>query len=155
MSVDIEVRGLKDVLKAIDKLDPKLQKKNLQKATADAAKKVLKPKVKADTPWPSMKRAVRAGAAKKEKPAGIVKYDPKRAWYRHILVGGSKAHSTKARRAGGVQAFDDGGTKKFSRGHDVRGIKANPVITRVADQYGDDALDHVERFLSRAFGLDD
>ena len=155
MSVDIEVRGLKDVLKAIDKLDPKLQKKSLQKATADAAKKVLKPKVKAETPWPSMKRAVRAGVAKKEKPAGIVKYDPKRAWYRHILVGGSKAHSTKARRAGGIQAFDDGGTRKFSRGHDVRGIKANPVISRVADQYGDAALDHVERFLSRQFGLDD
>jgi hypothetical protein len=155
VSADIEVRGLKDVLKAIDKLDPKLQKKALQKATADAAKKVLKPKVKAETPWPTMKRAVKAGVAKREKPAGIVKYDAKKAFYRHMLLGGTKAHSTRKRRGSSIQAFDDGGMRKFSRGHDVRGIKANPVISRVADQYGDAALDHVERFLSRQFGLDD
>lgn len=154
-NVTIEVRGMQDVLKALDKLDPKAGKKLMQKATAEGAKKVLKPKVKSESPWPSMKRAVRAGAAKKDKPAGIVKYDPKRAFYRHMLIGGTKAHSTKARRSGGIQAFDDGGTKKFSRGHEVRGIKANPVITRVADQYGDQALDVTERFLIRGLGLDD
>ena len=73
-----------------------------------------------------------------------------------MLIGGTKAHSTRKRRgSGGVQAFTDNGVQKFSRGHEVRGIKANPVISRVADQYGDAALDHVERFLSRQFGLDD
>lgn len=155
--LSIEVRGMGEVLKALDKLDPKVGKRLLQKATAEGAKKVLKPKVKAESPWPSMKRAVRAGAAKKDKPAGIVKYDPKRAWYRAILIGGSKTHSTKAKRPGKgpIQAFDDGGTKKFSRGHEVRGIKANPVISRVADQYGDQALDVTERFLTRGLGLDD
>jgi hypothetical protein len=161
-SVDVQIEGMKDVMAALDKLDPKDQKKTIQKATADAAKKVLKPKVKAETPWPVMKRAVRAGSAKYEKPAGIVKYDNKRAWFRHFLVDGTKSHSThpkphgrKARARSAIQAFTDGGVKKFSRGHDVSGIKSNPVIKRVADQYGDAALDHVERFLSRQFGLDD
>ena len=161
-SVDVKIEGMKELMAALDKMDPKGGNRLLTKATADAAKKVLKPKVKAATPWRSMKSAVRAGAARYEKPAGIVKYDNKRAWYRPFLIDGTQSHSTKpgihgrkAHPRKAVQAFTDGGVKKFSRGHEVRGIKSNPVISRVADQYGDAALDHVERFMSRTFGLDD
>lgn len=155
-SIDIEVQGLREVIGILDELDRRTGKKVLQKAVADSAKKVLKPKVKGATPWPSYKRAVRAGAAKREKPAGIVRYDAKRAPFRHIMLGGSRAHSTKRTRPGkkDLQAFDDGGTRKFSRGHEVSGVTGDPVITRIADQYGDEALEHVEDYLVRHLELD-
>ena len=154
--------GVKEVLDYLEQLGVRNSRKLLQKATADAAKKVLKPKVKSETPWQSYKRAVRAGAAKRDKPAGIVKYDSKRAPFRHIMMDGSEDHSTKRKRGVLVrlgkkkliQAFDDGGTRKFSRGHEVSGVTGDPVITRVADQYGDDALEHVEDYLIRQLELD-
>lgn len=155
-NVEIRVLGVKELVEYFEDIDRKTGKSTLQKAVADAAKKVLKPKVKAATPWPSYQRAVRAGAAKRDKPAGIVKYDAKRAPFRHIMLGGSKDHSTKRVRSGKslIQAFDDGGTRKFSRGHDVSGVTGDPVITRIADQYGDEALEHVEDYLLRQLQLD-
>lgn len=155
-SVQIHILGLKELIEYFEDIDRKTGKSTLQKAVSDAAKKVLKPKVKAATPWPSYVRAVRAGAAKRDKPAGIVKYDAKRAPFRHIMLDGSKGHSTKRKRHGksNIQAFDDEGTRKFSRGHDVRGVTGDPVITKVADQYGDSALEHVEDYLVRHLQLD-
>lgn len=155
-SVDIRILGVKELVEYFEDLDRKTGKRTLQKATADAAKKVLKPKVRAATPWNAYKRAVRAGAARRDKPAGIVKYDSKRAPFRHIMLDGSVDHSTKRKRSGksDIQSFDDGGTRKFSRGHQVTGVTGDPVITRVADQYGDDALEHVEDYLIRQLELD-
>lgn len=155
-SVQIHIIGLKELVELFEEMDRKTGKRNLQKAVADSAKKVLKPQVKAQTPWPSYKRAVRAGAAKRGKPAGIVKYDNKRAPFRHIMLGGSTDHRTKRVRPNksDIQAFNDGGTEKFSRGHRVRGVTGDPVITRVADQYGDNALEHVEEYLLRQLKLD-
>jgi hypothetical protein len=152
----IDVEGLEEISKLLDRMDIKDARKIIKKANAEGAK-FLKPKLQAATPWPSYKRAVRRGPAKRDKPAAIVKYDIKRAPFRHLMVSGSRDHSTRRVRAGksDIQAFTDGGTKKFSRGHPVRGIRGDDTIRRVADQYGDDALDHVERFLSRQFGLDD
>lgn len=154
MSVEIRVLGVKELVEYFEEIERKTGRKDLQKATADAAKKVLKPKVKAATPWSSYKRAVRAGAARRDKPAGMVKYDAKRAPFRHLMLDGSSDHSTKSAKKPTIQAFNDGGTRKFSRGHDVSGITGDPVITKVADQYGDDALDHVETYLLRALDLD-
>jgi hypothetical protein len=150
MPVSIEVKGMKEVMAVLDRMDPRDSKKVMQKATADAAKKILKPAVIRATPWGRMKKAVSAGIAKKDKPAGIVKYDAKKAWFRHFLIGGTRSHSVAPKKAS-VMAFDAGGARAFSRGHSVRGLRANPVISRVADQQGDRALDHVEKFLVREF----
>jgi hypothetical protein len=150
MPIKIEVRGMKEVIAVLDRMDPRDRKKVVSKATADAAKKILKPAVIAATPWARMKKAVRAGAVKRNKPGGIVKYDAKKAWFRHFLIGGTRSHEVKPKRAS-VMAFDAGGSRAFSRGHNVRGLRANPVISRVADQKGDAALDHVEKFLVREF----
>jgi hypothetical protein len=154
MSFRVEVKGMREVIDLLDRMDPKDRKKIVSKATADAAKKILAPKVKAATPWARMKAAVRARQVKKDKPGGIVLYDSKKAWFRHFLIGGTRAHTVRPKRAS-VMAFDAGGTQGFSRGHEVRGLRSNPVISRVADQYGDDALEHVERFLVREFGLEE
>lgn len=156
MSIEVRILGVRELVEYFEQIDRKSGKSTLQKATSDAAKKVLKPRVKSATSWPSYRRAVRAGAAKREKPAGIVKYDAKRAPFRHIMLGGSVDHSTKRKRSGksNIQAFDDGGVRKFSRGHNVRGVTGDPVITRIADQYGDEALAHVEDYLVRQLQLD-
>lgn len=154
--IDVRIIGLSELVGWFEQFDKRTGKRVLQKAVADSAKKVLKPKVKTATPWPSYRRAVRAGAAKRDKPAGIVKYDAKRAPFRHIMLGGSQDHNTKRKRSGksDIQAFDDGGVRKFSRGHQVTGVTGDPVITRIADRYGDDALEHVEDYLVRQLELD-
>ncbi len=150
MPISIEVKGMAEVMAVLDRMDPRDAKRTLSKATADAAKKVLAPRVKAATPWARMRSAVRAGQVKRDRPGGIVKYDAKKAWFRHFLIGGTKGHTVKPKRKS-VMAFDAGGTRAFSRGHQIRGLRANPVISRVADRYGDEALDYVERFLVRQF----
>lgn len=152
MSISIEVKGLDEIMELLDRMEPKASNKLMLKATADAAKKVLAPQLRAATPWQRMKTAVRSGQAKRDKPAGIVRYDAKKAWFRHFLLGGTRAHAVNPKRAQ-VMAWEEGGAKAFSEGHSVSGIRANPVISRVANQYGDEALEHVEDYLIRAFDL--
>jgi hypothetical protein len=156
MGLSIKLEGLEDIEALLESMSPRDAKRFMAKATAEGAK-YLKPRVKAETPWRAYRGAVQAGQAKRNRPAGIVKYNPKKAPFRHIMLGGSKDHSTKRVRAGksDIQAFTDGGVAKFSRGHDVRGVKGDPVIDRVADRYGDDALRVTEEYLVRAFGLDE
>lgn len=156
MGITIKLQGLEDIEALLDSMHPRDAKKFMGKATAAGAK-YLKAKLKAETPWRSYKGAVTAGAAKRNKPAGIVKYNPKKAPFRHVMVGGSKDHSTKRVRANksDIQTFTDGGIQRFSRGHDVRGVRGDNTIDRVADRYGDDALRVTEEYLVRAFGLDE
>lgn len=135
MSVVIEARGLAEVLEVLDRLEPKAANKVLGKATAEAAKKVLKPAVKAETKWAHAKRGVRAGAARKEKPAGIVKYDAKRVPDRHWMLHGTKKRFTK---------------KGANRGRMV----GDPIISRVADANDDRALDVVAKYLETHLDLD-
>ena len=149
-SVTIEVRGLDELLKHLDKMDPKGSRKLLGKATADSAKKVLKgpTKAKAGTISQRLAHSVRAGAAKREKPAGIVKFDAKRAWFRHLVIGGTKPHRIR---------FPDQkarGVPKTQGNIRHPGARPNPVIAMVADRHGDAALDNLERFLIREFELD-
>lgn len=153
----IEVEGLDSIVELLERMDKRDSKRYQTKALVEGSK-YLKPKLKAETPWRVYRKAVKRGAAKKgEKPAQIVKYDAKKAPFRHIMIDGSRDHSTKRVRANknDVQHFTDRGIEKFSRGHDVRGVKGDDTVRRVADRYGDTALDHVEAYLVKAFGLDE
>lgn len=154
MSFNIRVDD-KAVLEAIDGLDRKMAKSKVQKALSAGAK-FLKPKVKAATPTGPghfgyhLKNRVSAGAAKRNKPAAIVKY---RSAREHFTLLGTRAHSTVRVRSNKspIQKMPDGG---YSSGHQVSGARANPVISRVADQYQDEALAVVERELARLLDLD-
>lgn len=152
----IEIHGMPELLKQLEAMEPKNSKRLLTKATADGAKKVLKAPVKAEARKVSKRLAssVRAGAARRDKPAGIVRFDPKRAFFRHFVIGGTKDHSIKAKGKKAL-AYTQAGVTRYARDVQVRGVKANPIISRVADAYEDRTLDHVERYLSREFGLDD
>lgn len=149
MTVDIDIKGLAKIQQALDKLDPKKQRTTVQKAVSEANKKVLAPRVKAATPWSSMRRAVRARQGRRGRPAAIVLYDAKKAWFRHFLLGGTKPHAIR---------FPDqkrAGVPKEQGNIHHPGIEANPVIGHVADQYGDDALDYAAKWLSREMGLEE
>jgi hypothetical protein len=150
MPVTIEVRGLKEIYDVLDRMSPKDSRKVQARATADAAKKVLKsPLQQAARPLSTrMAKAVRAGQARRDKPAAIVRFDPKIAWFRHFLIGGTRSHEIRPKNSGFL-SWETPTGRAFSRGHRVRGIQATPIVSRVADQHGDEALDHVERFLVR------
>lgn len=119
---------------ALDRLDPKQANKTIGKATAEAAKKVLKPAVIAETKWRHAKRGVRAGAAKRDKPAGIVKYDAKRVPDRHWMLNGTAVRRTKS---------------GANRGRMI----GDPIISRVADAKDDQATDMVADYLTKALDL--
>lgn len=152
----IEVQGLDELLAQLEAMDPKDSKRIMGKATADAAKKVLKAPVKAEARTASKRLAfaVRAGAGRKDKPSGIVKFDIKRAFFRHFVVAGTKDHSIKAKGKKAL-VYQEAGVTRYAREVQVRGVKPNPIISRVADAYEDRTLDHVERYLTEQFGLDD
>lgn len=139
MSVQIEIRGLSELMKTLDQMEPRNAKKLIGKATADAAKKVLKPALKAAAPkgpTGNLKRSVSAGSARRDKPAGIAKFRHRVAPHRHLVMLGT-------------------GTRKTKRSGANRGVMpANPIVSRVADEKGDEALRHVEAELVRALGLD-
>lgn len=154
MTLNIKVDA-HEVTEALDQLDKKGTRSNLQKAVAEGAK-YLKPKVQAESRKVSkrMGRGVSATKAKRGTPASIVKYT-KVAWFAHFVIGGTRDHSTRKRSGTTtVQTFNAGGVQAFSQGHDVRGVKANPIIARVADQSGDEALEIAERSLVKQLGLD-
>ena len=134
MSVSIDDRGLKEVMETLERLDKRQANKTLGKATAEAAKKVLKPAVKAETVWRHAKKGVRAGAAKKDKPAGIVKYDAKRVPDRHWMLHGTNVRRTKS---------------GANRGRMV----GDPIISRVAEAKDDQAVEVVANYLIKELDL--
>ena len=147
----VTVEGLKDIDALLDTMSPRDSKKFMQKATADGAK-YLKPKVQQATPMGPghfgvhMKKRVSAGIAKREKPAGIVKY---RVGYSHMLMSGTKPHRIRFHNQKEAGVPKDGGNIRHPGG------KANPVIDRVTEQHGSAAMDRVIAYLVRAFGLDE
>jgi hypothetical protein len=159
MGLTIDIDGLEELDALLDVMSPRDSKKFLQKAVNEGAK-FIKPKVPPETPLGPghfgyhLKKRVFRGPAKKDRPAAIVKYRSSRA---HWLLLGTRGHSTKRVRdnKSDIQSFNDGGVQKFSRGHDVPSVAANPVMSRVADRYGGEAMSRVEEYLVRAFGLDE
>lgn len=147
----VEVTGLEDIDALLSSIeDTRGAKKILAKANAEGAK-FLKPKVKAKTPLGPghfgyhLRRRVVRGPAKRDKPAAIVKYrDPRD----HFLLLGTRPHRIRFHD----EVVRGVGKKEGSIQHP--GATAYPVMSIVAKQYGNQALDRVEKYLVRAFGLD-
>jgi len=152
--VEVDKRDLEDIFALLEAMEPKDRKKFMQKATREGAK-FLKPKVIAATPLGPghfgvhAKKRVSFGAAKREKPAAIVKY---RIGYTHMILDGTSQHEIKPNKKKAIR-FMVGGAPVFTSRVKHPGAKGNPVIDKVADQYGDEALDRVADYLLRAFGL--
>ena len=132
MSVGIDVRGVDAVVAALGKMTDKQAKAMLQKsATAGAA--VLKRTVKAAAPkgqTGNLRKSIRSGQTKRNRPAARV-YNVKRiAFYRHMVVGGTRAHGPKNAK---VMIFRPAGEAHNVTATWVRGTKPRPFVSQGFD----------------------
>lgn len=122
----VDVRGLEAVQRAMAQLEPAPLKKLLQK-TSSAAAKTIKPYVKAETPkgrTGRLRRSVSAMQARKDRPAAIVKFRPRVAFYRHMVIQGTTAHR--------IRFPDQKAAGRPKREGNIRhpGARANDVVGR-------------------------
>jgi len=155
MSIEIRVED-KALLAALDSVEPKAGNKALL-AGARAATKFLKPLVKAAAPRGAtgkLGKSVYMGTAKRQKPGSFVGVREKVAFYRHMVIDGTKAHSTAKRGgAGGIQRWQVGGDVRYGPAHEVRGTPARPFVTQTAERYGDEALQIAEAAIAKSLNL--
>lgn len=140
MSAAVEIQGEAEVRKMLGQwMDPLLNKRAQRAAKSGA--NVLKGPLKAEAAKVSKRMAssVYVHVAKRDKPAYIVGHKRKKAFFWHMVVGGTRDHGP--RKAGNkflVFKGRSGGTLMVPR---VRGVKANPMVARVATQYSGRAYD--------------
>lgn len=138
--MSVSLRGLEEVQRALAKLEPGPLKKVLQKASSAGAK-TIKPYVQSETPKRTgrMRKSISATQARKDRPAAIVKFRPKVAYYRHFVIKGTKAHRIRFadQKAAGVAK---------ARGN-IRhpGAHPNDVMGRAWSKGGKATLDAVEQ----------
>lgn len=130
-------QGVHDMLS--DYMVPKLPKR-LQTATKAGAMVFKKP-VQAEARKVSKRfdKSVSVRTARRDKPASILTFRPKIAFFRHFVIGGTRAHGPRRAR---VLAWPEG---NFARR--VRGVPPNPIISRVAPRYESQALNAIDRSL--------
>jgi hypothetical protein len=147
--ISVDVQGIDTVQDALGKFDAKQSKAMLQKG-ASAGAKVLKGTVKAAAPpnvTGNLRRSIRSGQTKRRRPAARVYVVKRVAFYRHMVVGGTKAHGPRtanflifrpAGSAHNVWAKRVRGTKPrpfFAEGFDAGRSAAEHAIDKVVDQY--------------------
>lgn len=147
--IGVDVRGIDDVKDALEGLNDKQAKAMLQKS-ASAGAKVLKGTVKAAAPkgaTGNLRRSIRSGQTKRHRPAARVYVNKRVAFYRHMVVGGTKAHGPRtaswlifrpAGEAHNVWAKRVRGTKPrpfFAQGFAAGQSAAEAAIDKVVDQY--------------------
>lgn len=136
--------GVETMLK--DYMVPKLPRR-LQVATKAGATVFKEPLKSAARPLSKrLARSVSVRVAKRDKPASVVTFRPKVAFFRHFIIGGTADHGP--RRARALVFVGNGGLIRTKR---VRGTPPHPIIERVfesnkskADQAINHALDQSE-----------
>lgn len=152
MTVGIDIRGIPEVKAALDKLGGPPMKATLQKASSAGAK-ALKPFVQAEAPVGepgnpytkrgALRRSVSARKAKRDLPAAVVSPRPKIAFYRHMVIGGTKPHRIRFpnQKAAGV----DKGAGNIRH----PGAKANPFVARGYAKGESAALAAIDRVIDQ------
>lgn len=131
MNISVDVSGEAEVHAMLAKwMDPELTKR-ANRATKKSANVLKRPLQAAALPLSKrMAASVYVHIAKRDKPAYVVGHHKKKAFFWHMVIGGTKAHALTARRMSVRKAL---GT---SRATIVRGVKANPIVAQVVAQYG-------------------
>jgi HK97 gp10 family phage protein len=134
--VGVDVRGVEDVLAALEGLNDKQAKAMLQKSVT-AGSKALKPYVKSRAPvrTGALKKSVRTGQTKRKRPAARVwlqkdiggKRGTNTTFYRHMVVGGTKAHRIRFHNQVEAGVAKNGGNIRHP------GAKANPFVAQGFD----------------------
>lgn len=141
----VEVRGAEGVRKMLRPYTEPHMSKRMQQATKAGAE-VFKPAVKAEARKVSKRlaRSVSVRKARKDRPASILVFRPKIAWFRHFVIGGTKDHGPKRGR---VMVFRNPPVGAVATR--VRGVRPNPIIARVAARLEGQAYAAIDRDLDR------
>ena len=152
MSIRVTYEGIDDVHRMLSAYsDPRLTER-LKAATKDGAKVFVKPlKSEARPVSRRMANSVKVLTNKRDKPGYHVKFKPTgnqytTPYFKHMVIGGTSSHgprtsapalvfvpgwnpymgrAPRARRAGNA----------WVRAARVKGVRPNPMVTRVADRY--------------------
>lgn len=145
MSASVTVVGADGVHRMLRAYtNPKLTKR-LQDATKAGANVFKAPlKAEARTVSKRLARSVSVRKAKRERPATIVTFRPKVAFFRHFVIGGTRDHGPRKAK---LMAWQGKSGPAFARR--VRGVKPNPIVARVASRLAGQAYAAIDRDLDR------
>jgi hypothetical protein len=132
MSVGIDVQGVDAVVAALGKMTDKQARAMLQKS-ASAGARALKPYVKRAAPkgqTGNLRRSIRVGRTKRQRPGAYVSPKPSIAFYRHMVIGGTRPHGPKTAK---VMIFRPAGEAHNVTARWVRGTKPRPFVSQGFD----------------------
>jgi HK97 gp10 family phage protein len=154
---DIEVKGLSEILKALDKLPVAIERKVVRAGLRHASlpmKQMLADIVPTGNPWSSWKQVKKgfkrthAGALKRSirlrsrnkagLPSVVVSVGDRQAWYAHIVEGGAKPHLIRRR---GKKTLTLGG------GIEHPGYRGRLFLKRAFEQNEREAVDTFSTFV--------
>lgn len=141
----VEVTGAPGVHKLLrGYTQPQLDRRIQQAVKAGAS--VFKAPLKSEASRVSarLSRAVSVRAAKRNKPAAIATFRSGVAFFRHFVIGGTRAHGPRRKR---VLTWKGPNGRIFAKR--VRGVPPNPIVARVADRYESQAYKAIDRDLDR------
>jgi hypothetical protein len=143
--MSVQITGADGVHRMLrDYMEPKLPKR-MQDATKAGATVFKAPlKTEARKVSKRMARSVSVRKARKDRPATIVTFRPKVAWFRHFVIGGTKDHGP---RSASALVFE--GRSGFVVTRRVRGVPPNPIVSRVADRLETQAYQAIDQSLDR------
>lgn len=147
--VFIEVQGVKELHRALQPLlEPEIRLRmeaSLKQGAQVYSKELRREARPAST---RMSRAVRYYKAKRDKPGYVVGFRRRVAFFTHFVIGGTRDHGPrKAKLLWFVPGWNpygasshgvgrtDGRGGAWVRAARVRGVKANPIVDRVADRF--------------------
>lgn len=145
----IQVKGADAIHRALRPLlEPELSKilDASTKKSAQLYAKALRPELR--TVSKRMAKAVRVRRAKRERPAWVVGSSRKVAFFWPFVIGGTRDHGP--RRARLIVFVTKDATVRTRR---VRGVKANPIVERVATRMESRAAAEADKHFARNTGL--
>ena len=125
--ITVDVRGLAGVQAMLGKWDDKSARKVLRSALRSGGA-VVKKAVKAEAPYPDLKRAVWARTAGKGQIGFVIGHHKSNGGFIwHMVVGGTKAHGPRKAKA---LVFYNRKAGNMVVASSVRGISPNPFVAR-------------------------
>ncbi|MFZ9979548.1 MAG: hypothetical protein ACO3HN_06350 [Opitutales bacterium] len=161
-TVTVTVKGIDGIRRAIRPwLDPELtlQLDAANKKAAQAMAKELRTEIRPVSKH--MAKAVRVRRAKTGKPGWVVGSRRKAAFFWPFVIGGTKDHGPRAGRAALVfvpgwnpylGASSKGVGDKWVRARSVSGVRANPLVEKVAKRMEGRVMQGIDNDMKRSTG---
>lgn len=145
--ISVSVRGAEGVHQMLhDYMEPILPRR--MQAATKAGASVFKAPLRAEAARVSkrMARAVSVRQAARDRPATVVTFRPKIAFFRHFVIGGTRDHGPRRAR---LLVFT---TRQgiVIRARRVRGVRPNPMVDRVATRYAAQAYRAIDTSLTQS-----